>query len=202
MMKHIRLTIKIVAAFFMLIVINNCGGYIEGIVYLSDEARKYQIDTTIMSVKFIDNYGISEEFYLDKNIWYRTHHYFSEWGSDGEAWGETFGVAYNSTLNGFFFMFVLRADVENTDLEIEWNQRDRLVYNFETKTVEYGVMAKINFYDTLWVKGIKYYDIIEVDYTDNINEIDYDTPVKTYISGNKGLIKFERKDNIILERKE
>jgi hypothetical protein len=97
-------------------------------------------------------------------------------------------------------MFVLRADVENTDLEIEWNQRDRMVYNFSTKRVESGVDANIKFYDTLTVRGIKYQNIIEVDYTEKINEIDNDTPVKTYISGNKGLIRFERKDKIVLER--
>lgn len=199
-MKHIRLTIKIIVAFIILIICNNCGEDLKGTFYLSDEARKYQIDTTITSIKLIDNFGISEEFYLDQNIWYKTHHYFSEWGTDGDAWGEAYGVAYNSTVNGFFFMFVLRADVENTDLEIEWNQKDKLVYNFKTKTVEYGVKAKISFFDTLTVKGIKYHNIIEVDYTDKINEIDNDTPVKTYISGNKGLIKIIRKDNIIFER--
>jgi hypothetical protein len=199
-MKHIQLTIKLISVFILPILLNSCGGDLEGTFYISDEARKYQIDTTITKMQFVDNFGISEEFYIDQNIWYITHHYYSEWGTDGEAWGETFGVAYNSTVNGFFFMFVLRADVENTDLEIEWNQRDRLVYNFGTKAIESGVNANIKFYDTLTVRGIKYQDIIEIDYTEKINEIDNDTPVKTYISGNKGLIKFERKDKIILER--
>lgn len=200
MMKHIRLTIRIIAPLIILIIFNNCGGDIEGTFYISDEVRKYQIDTTITSIELIDNYGISEAFYLDQNIWYTTHHYFNAWGTDGDAWGETYGVAYHSTVNGFFFMFVLRADVENTDLEIEWNQRDRLVYNFGTKAVESEVKAKINFYDTLTVRGVTYHDIIEVDYTDKTNETGYDTPVKTFISGNKGLIRLERKDGIILER--
>lgn len=199
-MKHIQSIIKLISVFILLILLNSCGGDLEGTFYISDEARKYQIDSTITTMKFVDNYGISEEFYIDQNIWYTTHHYFSEWGTDGEAWGETFGVAYNSSVNGFFFMFVLRADVENTDLEIEWNQRDRLVYNFSTRTVESGVDANIIFYDTLTVRGIKYKDIIEVDYSAKINEIDNDTPVKTYISGNEGLIRFERKDKITLER--
>jgi hypothetical protein len=70
---------------------------------------------------------------MDRNIWYTIHHYFSEWGTDGKASGETFGVAY---------------------------------------------------------------------YSDNKNAIDMNTPVKTYISGEKGLIKFIRKDNIIFERVE
>jgi hypothetical protein len=182
--------------------VNSCGGDIEGTFYISDEARKYQIDTTITTMKFVDNFGISEAFVIDQNTWYTTHHYFNEWGIDGDAWGETFGVAYNSTVNGFFFMFVLRADVENTDLVIEWNQKDRLVYNFGTRSVEYGVEANIKFHDTLTVREIIYQDVIEVDYTEKINEIDNDTPVRTYISGNKGLIRFERKDNIILERTE
>lgn len=52
------------------------------------------------------------------------------------------------------------------------------------------------------VRGVKYQNIIEIDYTENANEIDKDTPVKTYISANKGLIKLERKDKIILERVE
>ncbi|PIF05887.1 MAG: hypothetical protein CSA36_04330 [Draconibacterium sp.] len=201
-MKHIQLTIKLISVFTLLILLNSCGEKLEGTFYISDEAGKYQIDTTITTMKFVDNLEISETFYMDQNTWYTTHHYFSEWGTNGKAWGETFGVAYNSTVNRFSFMFVLRADVDHTDLEIEWNQRDRLVYNFTTKSVESGVDANIKFYDTLTVRGIKYQNIIEVDYTEKINEIDNDTPVKTYISGNKGLIKFERKDKIILERTE
>mgnify|MGYP001096596509 CR=1 FL=1 len=199
-MKHIQLTIKLISVVSLLILVKSCGGDIEGTFYISDEARKYQIDTTITTMKFVDNLGISESFVIDQYTWYTTHHYFNEWGIDGDAWGETFGVAYNSTVNGFFFMFVLRADVENTDLEIEWNQKDRLVYNFGTRSVESGVEANIKFHDTLTVREIIYQDVLEVDYTEKINEIDNDTPVITYISGNKGLIRFERKDNIILER--
>lgn len=188
------------AALVLLMVCSSCVETLKGTFYLSDEARAYQIDTTITSIKLIDNFGISEEFYLDNSVWYSTHNYFHEWGTDGEAWGETYGVAYSSTVNGFFFMFVLRADVENTDLEIEWNQKDRLVYNFGTKMVESGIIAKIRFHDSLTVRNISYRNVIEVDYSDNINAIDIHTPVKTFISGNKGLIKMERKDNIILER--
>ncbi len=198
-MKHIQLTNKLILISALSLLLNSCGD-IKGVFNISSDARKYQIDTTITTLKFVDNYGISEEFFMDQDVWYKTHHYYSEWGSDGDAWGESYGAAYSSTVNGFFFMFGLRATVENTELEIEWNQKDRLVYNFRTKTVEYGVDAKINFYDTLTVRGIQYKDIIEVDYTEKINEIDKDTPVKTYISGNKGLIRFERKDNVILER--
>ncbi len=199
-MKHIQLIIKLISAFTLLILLNSCGEKIKGTFYISDEAGKYQIDTTITTIKFIDNFGISEEFLMDQDIWYTTHHYFNEWGTDGSAWGETFGVAYHSSVNRFSFMFVLRAHVDYTELDIEWNQKDRLAYNFTTKSVESGIDANVKFYDTLTVKGIKYQNIIEVDYSEKINEIDNDTPVKTYISGNKGLIKFERKDNIILER--
>lgn len=199
-MKHIRLIIKSAIFFLSFFLFVSCGNDIKGTFYISDEARKYEIDTSIYSFKMIDNYGITEEFYMDKNIWYTTHHYFSEWGTDGDAFGETFGVAYNSILNNYFFMFVLRADVENTDLEIEWNQRDRFVYNLEKKIFTDGVVPEISFYDSLVVRDITYKNIIEIDYSKVKNKIDINTPVKTYISGEKGLIKLVRIDNNILER--
>lgn len=199
-MKALHSINKLIFSLFIVLLFSKCGGDIEGTFYLSEEARKYQIDTSILSVRLIDNYGISEEFYMDQNIWYTTHNYFSEWGVDGKAWGETYGVAYHSSVNRFFFMFVLRADVEHTDLEIEWNQKDRTVFNFATKKTESGVRGRISLYDSLTVRGIRYYNIIELDYSERIDEIDDDTPVKTYISGDKGLLKFIRKDNIVLER--
>ena len=202
MMRLFRSTIKLLFILIVFVLTNNCGGDIEGVYYISDEAREYQFDTTIYSFKMVDNHGITEEFYMDQNIWYSTHHYFSEWGTDGKACGETFGVAYYSVLNDYSFMFVLRAQVEYTDMEIEWNQRDRLVYNFKTKKVTTGIEPGILFYDSLSVRDITYGNIIEIDYSYKIRDIDINTPVKTYISGEKGLIKFIRRDNIIFERTE
>lgn len=182
--------------------LGNCGDKLEGTFYITDAARSYQIDTTIYSFKMVDNHGITDEFCMDTRVWYTTHHYFSEWGVDGTTFGETFGVAYRSVLNNFFFMYVLRADVENTDLEIEWNQKDRLVYNLGTKKVTTGVVPVVSFYDSLVVRSVTYRRIIDIDYTAKIDKIDVDTPVKTYISGDKGLVKFIRKDNIVFERVE
>jgi len=201
-MKHIRLITSFLIIILLCLSLYNCERKcdIKGKFYISQNVRKYQIDTTISSFKMVDNYGITEEFYMDKNIWFKTHHYFNEWGSDCEAFGETFGVAYNSSLNDYFFMFVLRADVQDTDLEVEWNQRDRFDYNFGDKKVTYGVIPKILFYDSLVVRGKTYNDIIEIDYSNKINQIDDNTPVITYISGDKGLVKFIRKDNVIMER--
>jgi hypothetical protein len=178
----------------------SCGNKIEGTFYISEEAQKYMIDTSINSFRMLDNNGVTEEFYLDKYSWYATHHYFSEWGTDGEAFGEAYGVAYHSVLNDFFFMFSLRADVEYTQLEIEWNQKDRFVYAFETGKFSSEVNPLLLFYDSLTVNGVVYKDIIEVDYSKKMNEIDFNTPVKTYISGKQGLVKFQRKDSIIFER--
>jgi hypothetical protein len=199
-MKNIRLFFRIAVLVSPFLLLGCWGDKIEGTFYFSDEARLYQIDTTICSFKMIDNNGITEQFYMDRNIWYTTHHYFMEWGVDGKAFGETFGVAYISVLNDFFFMYVLRADIKDTDLEIEWNQRDRFVYNFGTKKVTDGIAPKIKFYDNLIVKGVSYNRIIEVDYTGKENLIDLHTPVKTFISGEVGLIKFIRKDNVVFER--
>uniref|UniRef100_UPI0032169DAA hypothetical protein n=1 Tax=uncultured Draconibacterium sp. TaxID=1573823 RepID=UPI0032169DAA len=196
-MKHTQLIIN--AFFFIaLVFFSSCGDKIKETFYLTDEAKRYQIDTTITSFNMVDNYGITEEFYVDESIWYTTHHYFSNYGNG--ITDETFGIAYFSSLNDYSFMFVLRADIEDTDLEVEWNQKDRLVYNFGTQEVESEIMGEVSFYDTLTVKGVKYENIIEIDYSKVKNKIDTDTPVKTYISGDKGLIKFIRKDNITMER--
>lgn len=201
MMKHIHSIIKLWAIIPVItVVFSSCGDDIEGTFYISDAARKYQTDTNITSFTMVDNYGISDMFFLDQSVWYTTHNYFSEWGTDGKAWGETYGVAYYSSLNDFFFMFVLRADEDHTDLEVEWNQTDRMVYNLAKGKIESGTDADVKFYDSLAVRDIMYYDIIEIDYSDNINNIDDDTPVITYISGDKGLIKFTRKDDVCLER--
>lgn len=199
-MKRLLLAGKPAAVLLVIFLFVRCGEELEGDFYISDEARKYQTDTTLTSLRFIDNYGISEEFRMDQHLWYTTHHYFSEWGIDGKARGETFGVAYTSTLNRFFFMYVLRASVGYTNLEIEWNQKDLLVYNMLTNKVENGVEAEVSFIDSLFVRGIKYDDVIVVDYSKKIAEIDSNTPVKTYISGQKGLIRIERKDDVVLER--
>lgn len=199
-MKLLPLTIKISIFIVITACIFSCGEKIEGTFYLTDEARKYQIDTTIKVIKMVDNFGISEEFNLDKHNWYHVHHYFNEWGTDGEARGETYGVAYNSVLNRFMFLMVMRAGYNDCSLEIEWNQKDQLNYNFKTKQVYYEIKPELSFYDTLTVRGVKYNNIIKVNYTDVIDEIDDNTPVITYISGDKGLIKLVLKDNIILER--
>ncbi len=197
-MKHTQFTINNALFLLTIVFFSSCGEKIEGTFYLTDEAKKYQIDTTITSFNMVDNYGITEEFYVDKNIWYTTHHYFSNYGNG--VTDEIFGIAYYSSLNDYSFMFVLRPDLEGTDLEVEWNQRDLLEYNFGTKKVESGTVAEVSFYDTLTVRGVKYNNIIEIDYSNTKNEIDADTPVKTYISGDMGLIKFIRKDNITMER--
>lgn len=199
-MKLIQSTIKILTLITSLFILYDCNGGIEGTFYISDDAKKYEIDTTITSITFIDNYGISESFSLDNKNWFSIHHYFSEWGTDGDAFGETYGLFYTSTVNRFFFMYVLRADVDYTTLEIEWNQKIRTVINFNTKQVESGEYASISFSDSLIVNGIKYQNIIELDYSDNLDAINDITPVKTYISGNKGLIKFSLKNGVTFER--
>jgi len=200
-MRPIRLTIKLLYIILAGALLCSCGGDdLEGTYYLSDEAREYMIDTTVTSFRMVDNHGLTDEFYLDGYIWYTLHHYFSEWGTEGDAFGETFGVAYMSSVNDYSFMFVLRANVGYTELDVEWNQRDRLTYNFKSGKVTYGVVPGIMFYDTMSVKGITYSNIIEIDYSGRVTEIDDNTPVKTYISGEKGLIKFIRKDNIVFER--
>lgn len=200
-MKHIQLRINILVFSFVasVLIFPSCGDDIEGTYKISGEALKYKTDTTVFSFQMIDSYGITEEFYMDTQIWYVTHNYFSEWGE--KAYYETFGIAYGSVVNNYFFMFVMRAQETSTELEVEWNQKDLMNYDFGTRMMEFepGGM-KISFYDTLQVRGVTYHDIIEIDYSASRNEIDKNTPVKTWIAGKEGLIKFERKDGVVSER--
>ncbi|MBN1951639.1 MAG: hypothetical protein JW801_10575 [Bacteroidales bacterium] len=187
---------------FLAVILNlaACGPDIEGTFYLSDEARKYMPDTTVTTIRMVDSHGISEEFYIDQHIWYTTHHYFDEWGTNGDAFGESFGIAYISTVNDYFFMYVLRAHVEYTEMTIEWNQKDMLTYNFSSEEIGNMPGAKISFNDSMRVRGTTYDHIIELDYSAIVDEIDESTPVKTYISGSRGLVKFVRQDGIVFER--
>jgi len=197
-MKHLRFQI-LNLVFLSIILFTRCGGDIKGTFYISEEALKYQFDTTIASFQMQDNHGITDEFFKNGNF-YNTHRYFSEWGTKGEAYGETYGVAYNSVVNNFYFSFVLRADVDYTTVDVEWNFTDMLSFKFETKEVTYGTKPAIHFYDSILVKNKTYYNILEIDYTDKLDKIDDYTPVKTYIAGNVGLVKFILKQDIVFER--
>jgi hypothetical protein len=178
----------------------SCGETIEGTFYLSEKAVKYQIDTTITSFTMIDDRGITENFYMDNRNWYATHHYFMEWGVDGNAFGEVFGVAYHSVVNNYFFSFALRADTDHTDMEIEWNQADLLTFDVNNEMLTYGPPAHIEFLDSLVIADTVYRDIIKIDFTGATGEIDQKTPLVTYLSGHTGLIKFERADGIVSKR--
>lgn len=201
-MKHSQLKISkiLVLLFVVAMLFQSCHNDLEGTFLINEQATIYKPDTTINSFKMIDSYGITDEFY-QSNSWYSTHRYMSDWGE--EAWYETYGIAYESALNNNFFMFVLRGDIDHTDLEIEWNQKDRI--NLEiggegnlSINDKPGIM--ILQYDTLTVNGVLYTDILEVNLNSSFSNIDKNTPVRTWISGNTGLIMFERKDGVISKR--
>jgi hypothetical protein len=197
-MRKPFLSIISIFLFPIVFIFVGCGGEdLDGVYYISDEAVAYQFDT-LDSFKMIDNHGITEQFYVDDFIWYPTHHQFEQFNG---IFLETFGIAYHSVLNDYFFFYLLRGEIDYTALRVEWNQKDVLIYNFdEHKITSTGIIPTIQFYDSLLIGGLKYNDIIEIDYTGNMDYIDANTPVKTYISGEKGLIKFIRKDGIIYER--
>jgi hypothetical protein len=197
MQKPFQLIIKCMV-FPLLISLVSCGtDNPEGVYYFSDDARNYQFDT-VNSFQMIDNLGITEQFYVDNYTWYPRHYFFDQFGG---LYCETFGIAYHSVLNDFFFLYLLKAEMDFTGLRVEWNQKDAVIYNFdENKIISTEIVPDVRFYDSLLVKDVIYSNIIEIDYTDNIGLIDENTPVKTYISGDKGLVKFIRKDGIIAER--
>ncbi len=191
-MKHIHSIIK--GLFVFSLIIGCTKDEPKGVFDLSKAAQKYKIDTTITSFKMVDNNGITEQFYL-----YGHNSYYQEPWDNG--FFEFYGVNYNSTLNNYYLDIDLRADDISSTLYVSWNYNDYLYYDFRYKETSGGSTAPVlKFYDSIQVRDIEYFDIIEVDYTDKIDKIDESTPVKTYISGKKGLIKLVRKDGNVLER--
>jgi hypothetical protein len=202
-MKHTQSMNNYLRIWFILtliLVFNSCYKDPEGYFCFSDEAAKYQIDTNILSFKMVDNNGITDGFYLDQYGWYATHHYFYQWGDNGKAFDETFGVMYISSVSYIDFMFVLRAHETGTELEFEWNQDDLFYYNLDSEKITSGINPQILFYDSLQVKQTIYHDILEIDYSAILNKIHKQTPSKIYLAGKEGLIKYIRQDGIVYER--
>ena len=199
-LSQLRISIILVLLLVAAIFLQSCGDDLEGTYLINDQASIYKPDTTINSFKMIDSYGITDEFY-QSNIWYGTHRYLSEWGDD--AWYESYGIAYESALNNYFFMLVLRGDIDHSDLEVEWNQKDLVNFEFGGRrnlSINGSPGIMISQYDTLTVNGIVYTDILEINLNPSHSNIDKNTPVRTWISGNTGLIMFERKDGVVAKR--
>ncbi|MCL7755147.1 hypothetical protein [Polaribacter sp. Z022] len=191
-MKHIQLIIKYL---FLLFLIASCTpDEPKGSFSLSEEAQKYKIDSTITSFKMIDNNGITEQFYL--NNYYSYYH--EPWKN---GFFEIYNVEYSSVLNNYNLGIHLSSGDISNNLTINWNYQDYLYYYFETtETNGDPTTPDIKFYDSTQIQNVTYFDIIEIDYTNSINKVNDKTPIKTYISGKKGLIKIVRKDGNILER--
>lgn len=191
-MKHIRLTIKVL---FIAVIIYSCTpDEPEGIFNLSEAAQKYKIDTTITSFQMIDNNGLTEGFYLNNY-----NSYFHRPWANGLF--EIYNLDYKSVLNNYNFTINLRADDISSTLSLNWNYNNYVYYDFKTTEV-YGEKATpiLKFYNSITIQNTIYYDIIEIDFSEKTHKIDDKTPVKTYISGEKGLIKLIRKDGVVLER--
>lgn len=201
MKKHSlsRISTFLLVLFSAVVVFQSCGDDLEGTFLINKEASVFKTDTTVYSFAMIDSYGITDEFY-QSSIWYSTHNYMSDWGD--KAWYESYGVAYESALNNYFFMIVLRADMDRSKMEVEWNQMDRFNYSFGVIDLDYngGPGIKVSLYDTLTVNGVLYHNIMEFDLRMSASKIGRNTPIKTWISGSIGLIMFERKNGVVSKR--
>ena len=187
----------LVAAVLFAIILSGCGEPLEGTFNICDDAKKFMVDTTITSFNFVDNYSITESFYLHNRTWYEQHLYYY---ISGEAYFQHFGAAYSSTLNDYFFMVTMRADEEDTYMEIEWNQRERFGYYFLQNKIEATPKPSMEFLDSLVVQEFTYYDVIKIDYSPVASQKDPLTPMVTYFAAKYGLIRFDVNDSIWLER--
>lgn len=199
-MKHLQLNHKLGLAIFAAVVfmlISSCGEELKGTFNICDEAKKYMVDTTITSFKMVDNYGITETFYMHNSIWYAQHLYYY---INGDAYFQHFGVAYTSVLNDYFFMFTMRADDQDTFMEIEWNQRERFGYYFKQKKIQATPKPTMQFIDSIEINGVDYTDVLIIDYSAVATLKDPKTPLTTYFAAGYGLVKVKINETITLER--
>ncbi len=208
MMKRILLNKLIALSFFAFVAgsifSSCCSNQIHGTFYIADEVRKYMPDTNILSFNMIDQNGITDGFYINEGAWYSTHLYMSEWGEAnrcGDAsFSESFGVAYSSSINSNFLIISMRAYPEGTELEMEWNQMDRAVYNFQTKEVTSEQKPKIKFIESMEINGKTYTNIVLFDYRNILTKISYGTPSQIFIAEKYGLIKYNSQMGSNFER--
>jgi hypothetical protein len=175
----------------------SCGDDLKGTFNICEEAQKYMVDTTIKSFRMVDNYGITETFYMHNSIWYEQHLYYY---IAGEAYFQHFGVAYSSVLNDYMFMVTMRADDQDTYMELEWNQRERFGYYFKENRIQATPKPTMSIIASLEVNGFTYFDVIKVDYTAVKDQKDPRTPLITYFASRYGLIKLVVNESVTMER--
>lgn len=181
-----------------------CKNRVHGTYLIPNEAKKYLPDTNITSFEMIDNNGITDAFLLNDAIFYQPFMLYSKWGDEdkcGDAFiTESFRAEYNSTINQYYFKISIRAGIDHTTIETDWGPNDRFEFYFETKEFISELKPSILLIDSMTVNQKTYSNIILFDNSSILSQIDIRTPVKFYIAGDYGLIKFETRQGIIYER--
>lgn len=194
-MKHLRLIFKILITSCFISVVSSCGD-VKGTFYLMDDVNAYMIDTTSVPQYFMSQDSISECFTYNP-VYSGTHHYFMEWGMDGDAWGEMFSMHLHSSLNSYRFEYTLWAGTDDTDLLLDWGGK-YFYYSFmEKKITSHNVACDINFQDSILIDNTIYYHIIEVNYSEDDSP---DMPQDLIISGEQGLLRFSFANGVVYTR--
>lgn len=195
-MKHILHTISLLSV-VLLFILPSCGK-IEGTFYHIDEVKPYYTDTTITTFEMKSSYGYTELF---RKVNSSQHHYFMEWGTDGDAFGEMYNIQYTSLLNGIDYTFCFWGETDNdTELMLSWNANQYFYYSFKDDAFGEYSKAKMLFLDTLIVANVSYSPVLAFDFTAISESIYDDTPLILYFAGQAGLIKFVKKDGESFER--
>lgn len=195
--KLIQHFIKLIGLLSIIFLVHSCGGD-TGTTYLIDEVKPYYIDTTITSFNMISSTGITESFNLDNRHGY---HYFMEWGTDGDTWGEMYCVSYTSVVNRYFLSVDFWANTaSNSDLRVQWNYENYFYYGMTDEYIDGDITPKVTFPDSMVVADKTYYDIISVDFSNDLENIGSTVPVISYFSGHYGLIKFILQHGVYYER--
>ncbi len=193
-----------------------CKNKSHGKFYLSEQAKEYICDTSA-TFYMRDNYGITEQFYLNNSFSTSNFLHLSTWSEAdkcGEAFAtEDFTINYISAINRFFYSVWISTDGQNNNsISIEWQNSNINVnsntgeweiinanYNFNTQ--EYYSTPKgiiINIAKNIIIGDSVYKKILIIDYSK------LEKPVsikKLYYAPKIGLVKYELNNGIHAERK-
>jgi hypothetical protein len=197
-MKHIVFNKLALILLGLFILGSCCKDVITGTYLIHDDYRKYIVSDSFATFNMVENNGISEGFFSKPYI---SVHQWSADSKCGEGYStEYFQMTFQSTINRFIFDYKISGDWDGTSLQLEWNQKDRVNYNFIDKTFQTEITPFVNIIDSVLVNNYYYSDVILVNYSSVLSQISSTTPLKIYLAPTIGLIKFETQQGIIFER--
>ncbi len=172
------------------------------------QERIYLPDTNRFSYLVKDNHDLLDEFHIvPSHLLIPSKHHFNKLIDQSNQsrkceqiyHSEIFKISYRSAINNYYYAFKMWTEPEGTIIEIEWKNRDYRTRHYFDRIVGGYIKSSFNFMDSFILNNQTYKNVIEVDYTESINTLPDDHPIKLYFASNYGIIKFISKDGIVTE---